>query len=94
MTYSSVAYDALWIAAKSMDKNSTTNTKDGDFSIKDFNEILVDTAESFNGVTGEINLNMAGDRISENYDFWQVAKDDMTNEFKWQANFQDYDSDH
>jgi ABC-type branched-subunit amino acid transport system substrate-binding protein len=94
MTYSSVAYDALWIAAKSMDKNSTTNTKDGDFSIKDFNEILVDTAESFNGVTGEINLNMAGDRISENYDFWHVAKDDMTNEFKWQANFQDYNSDH
>ncbi len=94
MTYSSVAYDALWIAAKSMDKNFTTNTKDGDFSIKDFNEILVDTAESFSGVSGEIKLNKAGDRISENYDFWHVAKDDMTNEFKWQANFQDYNSDH
>lgn len=85
MTYSSVAYDALWIAAKSLDKNSTMNRNNGDFIIKDFNEILVETAESYNGVTGKIDLNVAGDRISENYDFWHVTKDDVTNEFKWES---------
>ncbi len=63
-------------------------------AIKDFNEILVETAESYNGVTGEINLNMAGDRISENFDFWHVTKDNVTNEFKWQAKLQDLNSDH
>ena len=94
MTYSSVAYDALWIASKSMDKNSTINRNNGDYSSKDFNDILVETAESYNGVTGEIDLNLAGDRISENYDFWYVVKDDLDDEFKWQTKFKDFNSDH
>ena len=94
MTYSSVAYDALWIASKSMDKNSTINRNNGDYSSKDFNDILVETAESYNGVTGEIDLNLAGDRISENYDFWYVAEDDLDDEFKWQTKFKDFNSDH
>ena len=65
-----------------------------DFSSKDFNEILVETAESYDGVTGEIDLNLAGDRISENYDFWYVVKDDSADEFKWEAKFNDFNSGH
>jgi hypothetical protein len=40
-----------------------------DLSGVDFYEILVETAESYDGITGKIDLNLAGDRISENYDF-------------------------
>jgi hypothetical protein len=28
---------------------------------------------------------LAGDRISENYDFWYVVKDNSTDVFKWEA---------
>ena len=54
-------------------------------SKKDFNKILVETAESYDGITGKIDLNLAGDRISENYDFWYVVKDNSTGGFKWEA---------
>jgi ABC-type branched-subunit amino acid transport system substrate-binding protein len=56
-----------------------------DLSGVDFNEILVETAESYDGITGKIDLNLAGDRISENYDFWYVVKDNSTDVFKWEA---------
>ncbi len=45
---------------------------------KSFKEIVVETAESFDGLSGKIKLNKAGDRVSENYDFWIVAKDNDT----------------
>ena len=77
-----------------MDKNSTINRNNGDFNIKDFNEILVETAESYNGITGKIDLNVAGDRISENYDFWYITKDDLADEFKWEARFKEINSNH
>jgi len=36
---------------------------------KSFNKLVVETAESFEGMLGQINLNAAGDRIGGNYDF-------------------------
>ncbi len=36
---------------------------------KSFKQIVVDTVESFDGMSGKIQLNKTGDRISENYDF-------------------------
>lgn len=54
----------------------------------DFNEILAQVAESFEGVTGKIDLNDAGDRISENYDFWTVTKKNNIQEYKWEKDIQ------
>ena len=88
MTYAATAYDSFWIASKSLEKNSTMNSNNEDLSSKDFNEILVETAESYDGITGKIDLNLAGDRISENYDFWYVVKDNLTGEFKWDTEIQ------
>jgi len=36
---------------------------------KSFNKLVVETAESFEGMSGQINLNAPGDRIWGNYDF-------------------------
>jgi ABC-type branched-subunit amino acid transport system substrate-binding protein len=94
MTYAATAYDSFWIASKSLEKNSTMDRNIGDLTFKDFNEILKETAESYDGTTGEIDLNLAGDRISENYDFWFVIKDNSTGEYKWGSESKDVESNH
>ncbi len=94
MTYAATAYDSFWIASKSLEKNSTMDRDNGDLSKKDFNKILIDTAESYDGITGKIDLNLAGDRISENYDFWYVIKDNSTGGFRWGTESKDLDSNH
>lgn len=94
MTYAATAYDSFWIASKSLEKNSTMDRNVGDLTFKDFNEMLKETAESYDGITGEIDLNLAGDRISENYDFWFVVKDNSTGEYKWGSESKDVESNH
>jgi len=84
MTYAATAYDSFWIATKSLEKNYTLDRNDEKLNSNDFNEILTTTAKAYNGTTGKIDLNMAGDRISENYDFWYVVKDNSTGGFKWE----------
>ena len=46
---------------------------------------LVQTAESYNGATGRIALNEAGDRMSGDYDFWAIKEEEDEDEgtFKW-----------
>ncbi|MCD6036166.1 MAG: hypothetical protein K0S67_50 [Nitrososphaeraceae archaeon] len=51
---------------------------------KSFKEIVVETAESFDGISGKIQLNEAGDRIGGDYDFWIVAKDNDTQSYEWE----------
>jgi ABC-type branched-subunit amino acid transport system substrate-binding protein len=34
-------------------------------------------------MSGQINLNAAGDRIGGNYDFWIVGKDNDTQSYEW-----------
>ncbi|MDN5845988.1 MAG: penicillin-binding protein activator [Candidatus Nitrosocosmicus sp.] len=85
MTYTATAYDSFWIASKSLVTNSTMDRNQADVSGEGFNEILVEIAESYDGITGKIDLNLAGDRISENYDFWYVVKDNITDVFNWEA---------
>ena len=52
---------------------------------KSFKELVVETAESFDeGMSGQIKLNEAGDRIGGNYDFWIVAKDKDTQSYEWE----------
>jgi ABC-type branched-subunit amino acid transport system substrate-binding protein len=83
ITYPAIAYDSYWIAALSLDKNSTVNSKDKDNLTRPFKEIVVESAESFEGMSGQIKLNAAGDRMGGNYDFWIVGKDNDTQSYEW-----------
>ena len=83
ITYPAIAYDSYWIAALSLDKNSTIISDKENFS-KSFKELVVETAESFGGMSGQIKLNAAGDRIGGNYDFWIVGKDKDTQSYEWE----------
>ena len=83
ITYAAIAYDSYWIAALSLDKNSTIISYKENFS-KSFKELVVETAESFEGMSGRIKLNAAGDRIGGNYDFWIVGKDKDTQSYEWE----------
>ncbi|MGA7141907.1 MAG: ABC transporter substrate-binding protein, partial [Nitrososphaeraceae archaeon] len=83
ITYPAIAYDSYWIAALSLDKNSTIISDKENFS-KSFKELLVETAESFGGMSGRIKLNAAGDRIGGNYDFWIVGKDKDSQSYEWE----------
>jgi branched-chain amino acid transport system substrate-binding protein len=84
ITYPALAYDSYWIAALSLDKNNTTFNNSNENLTKSFKEIVVETAESFDGISGKIQLNEAGDRIGGNYDFWIVAKDKDTQSYEWE----------
>jgi ABC-type branched-subunit amino acid transport system substrate-binding protein len=84
ITYPALAYDSYWIASLSLDNNSTFNHGNNENLTKSFKEILVETAESFDGISGKIQLNEAGDRIGGNYDFWIVAKDKDTQSYEWE----------
>ena len=83
ITYPAIAYDSYWIAALSLDKNSTIISYKENFS-KSFKELVVETAESFEGMSGRIKLNAAGDRIGGNYDFWIVGNDKDTQSYEWE----------
>jgi ABC-type branched-subunit amino acid transport system substrate-binding protein len=83
ITYPAIAYDSYWIAALSLDKNSTVNSKDKENLTRPFKEIVVESAESFEGMSGQIKLNAAGDRMGGNYDFWIVGKDNDTQSYEW-----------
>lgn len=79
MTYAALAYDSFWIAAMSVDKHKNYyNNNDTNFG-----ETLLEVAESYVGVSGKIELNEAGDRISDSYDFWTVTRDNHTKQYEW-----------
>ena len=82
ITYPAIAYDSYWIAALSLDKNSTINS-DKENLTKSFKELVVETVASFEGMSGQIKLNKAGDRIGGNYDFWTVSKDNDSQSYEW-----------
>lgn len=87
LTYPFLAYDSYWIAALSLDKNNTENNTENVESSnnsKQFRDIVKNTIESYNGISGKINLNDAGDRVSDNYDFWVITKNNKTNHFEWE----------
>jgi ABC-type branched-subunit amino acid transport system substrate-binding protein len=85
ITYPAIAYDSFWISSLSLEKNSTTSSYLDSKNIKkSFKDIVIETAESFdNGISGKIQLNDAGDRIGENYDFWSVTKHSQNNQYTW-----------
>jgi branched-chain amino acid transport system substrate-binding protein len=83
ITYPALAYDSYWVAALSLDNNNTFNHGNENLT-RSFKEIVVETAQSFDGISGKIQLNEAGDRIGGNYDFWIVAKDNDTQSYEWE----------
>ena len=80
ITYPAIAYDSYWLASKSLYQNNTMNHVKGSLQ-KSFKQIVFDTANSLDGLTGKILLNGAGDRINGNYDFWMVDKNNK--EYEW-----------
>jgi branched-chain amino acid transport system substrate-binding protein len=87
ITYPAIAYDSFWISSLSLDTNSTNNSYSVDhknINKKSFQDVVLETVESFDdGISGKIQLNDAGDRIGENYDFWTVTKDNEKNHYVW-----------
>jgi ABC-type branched-subunit amino acid transport system substrate-binding protein len=89
ITYPATAYDSYWIASLSLYNNDTLNNNNNnnnnkDSSGKPFKEIVRETADSFDGVSGKIKLNNAGDRDGGNYDFWVVGRDNDTQSYEWE----------
>ena len=50
---------------------------------KTFKDIVIETSESFDGISGKIKLNEAGDRTGGNYNFWTVSEDEQKGHNIW-----------
>ena len=85
ITYPATAYDSYWIASLSLYKNDTLNNNNSENVTKSFKEIVFETAESFDGLTGKIKLNSAGDRVGGSYDFWVVSRNNNTQSYEWEG---------
>ena len=84
ITYPALAYDSFWIAAMTLDKyNYTLYTNTINNNDTNFGKMLLEISESYDGMTGNIDLNAAGDRVSDKYDFWIVTKDNSTQHYEW-----------
>ena len=67
-----------------LDKYDTLNDQKNNVeNVTKLKDILGEISAKYEGVTGKIALNAAGDRVSENYDFWIVSKDNSTQHFEW-----------
>ncbi len=59
------AYDGLWMMAKMIEENGGPFTN----SMMQF-EAFANIAQQYNGATGSIMLNQAGDRANGSFDYW------------------------
>lgn len=84
-TYSSVAYDACWLAALS---HIVTRTGDP----KELADAFIHTANSYYGCTGWTVLNKAGDRKFGNYDFWKI--EGKNGSYEWTSDLTFNEEDH
>lgn len=72
LTYPILAYDTYWVTALSLEKIIDNRTIDID--VESLKKIINGTAANYEGISGKIILNAAGDRINANYDIWSVVK--------------------
>jgi ABC-type branched-subunit amino acid transport system substrate-binding protein len=73
-SYSAVAYDIFWVAA--MTENITRNIESNVTSNQDIQVLknaLINSANSYLGVTGNTTLDRMGDRAYGEYDYWKVT---------------------
>ena len=72
--YSAVAYDAFWVAALA---ENVTMHRDGNYTsiqlVEGLKAAIMDSANSYFGVTGNTTLNRVGDRAEGKYDYWKVV---------------------
>ena len=98
ITYPAITYDSFWISSLSLDTNSTNSShflNDKSSNKKSFKDIVFETAESFNkGMSGKIQLNKAGDRMGENYDFWGVSKHPQKGYYLWKTENSSLETNH
>jgi branched-chain amino acid transport system substrate-binding protein len=78
LTYPILAYDTFWVTALSLEKIIDSKTFDintnPDIDIESLKKIVIATAAEYDGISGNIILNAAGDRINANYDIWSVGR--------------------
>ncbi|HJS82080.1 MAG TPA: hypothetical protein VJ742_04510, partial [Nitrososphaera sp.] len=74
-SYAEVGYDALWVISLAYDKAGKA-----DFTI--LRDTIVQTANSYQGITGNIRLDDAGDRKVGLYDLWSVHQNG-DNHYEW-----------
>jgi ABC-type branched-subunit amino acid transport system substrate-binding protein len=72
LTYPILAYDTYWVTALSLEKIIDNRTIDID--VESLKIIITGTAADYEGISGKIILNDAGDRINANYDIWSIVK--------------------
>lgn len=72
LTYPILAYDTYWVTALSLEKIIDNRTIEID--VESLKKIITGTAADYEGISGKIILNDAGDRINANYDIWSVVK--------------------
>jgi branched-chain amino acid transport system substrate-binding protein len=85
-SYAELAYDALWVAALTCDKVVGANQKTTDHNNSNLlSKTLLRVASSYDGITGKMLLNDAGDRIPGSYDFWSITRENDGNgsEYEW-----------
>ncbi|HJR84359.1 MAG TPA: hypothetical protein VJ772_03215 [Nitrososphaeraceae archaeon] len=85
LTYPILAYDTFWVTALSLEKINDNSTSDinGDIDIEYLKKIINSTAADYNGISGNIILNAAGDRVKADYDVWSVAKSQDDENYVW-----------
>jgi ABC-type branched-subunit amino acid transport system substrate-binding protein len=84
LTYPILAYDTFWITALSLEKINNSMTSDiSDIDTEYLKKIINSTAADYNGISGNIILNAAGDRVNANYDVWTVAKSQDDENYVW-----------
>jgi ABC-type branched-subunit amino acid transport system substrate-binding protein len=72
-----------------LEKISENRSSDINTDIESLKKIINVTAADYDGISGNIVLNAAGDRINANYDIWSVAQsqDDHEN-YVWKQNIE------
>jgi ABC-type branched-subunit amino acid transport system substrate-binding protein len=86
LTYPILAYDTYWVTALSLEKIIDNRTIEID--VESLKKIISGTAADYDGISGKIILNDAGDRINANYDIWSVVKSEKDfGNYVWKQDF-------
>jgi ABC-type branched-subunit amino acid transport system substrate-binding protein len=55
-----------------------------EIDVDNLKKVIISTASLHNGISGNIVLNDAGDRINANYDIWSVTQSNLdTDQYIW-----------
>ncbi|MGD1836250.1 MAG: penicillin-binding protein activator [Nitrososphaeraceae archaeon] len=73
----SYMYDSLWLTTLAkIESNNTQN-------VQDLKKTFINISKKYNGITGLINFNDAGDRFEPIYEFWTIEKNRDDNQLEW-----------